>query len=108
MSKLKIEHGVSKTERVKLQVSVDQSVSTDIELLAKWSNNEKNYLVNELLRFALEQTTDFQQHKATLGQGKSVAPVVASVAAPVSSSKPMSVPTSSTSKGITTPAQGRM
>ena len=66
MSKLKIERGISRTERVKLQVSIEQPLAHDIELMAQWSDNEKNYIVNELLRFALEQATDFQEHKRSL------------------------------------------
>ncbi len=63
MTRLKIEHGKSKTERVKLQVSIDQSISDDVDLIAKWSNNEKNYIINELLRFAVAQADEFQAHK---------------------------------------------
>ena len=66
MSKLKIERGVSRTERVKLQVSIEQPLAHDIELMSQWSDNEKNYIVNELLRFALEQAADFQEHKRSL------------------------------------------
>lgn len=66
MSKLKIEHGASRMERVKLQVSIDLAVATDIELMAQWSDNEKNYIVNELLRFALGESTEFQRHKQNL------------------------------------------
>ena len=66
MSKLKIEHGISKTERIKLQVSIDQAISDDVDLMAKWSDNEKNYIVNELLRFALGESAEFQQHKLSL------------------------------------------
>ena len=40
MSKLKLEHGVSRIRRAKLQSSIDQTVADDIDLLAKWSNNE--------------------------------------------------------------------
>ncbi len=65
MSKLKLEHGVSRIRRAKLQSSIDQTVVDDIELLAEWSNNETNYVVNELLRFALTQEEDFQKHKAS-------------------------------------------
>lgn len=65
MSKLKIEYGASRTERVKLQVSIDVSVASDIELMAQWSDNEKNYIVNELLRFALSESAEFQQYKQT-------------------------------------------
>jgi hypothetical protein len=32
--------------------------------LADWSNNETNYIINELLRFALTQEEDFQKYKA--------------------------------------------
>jgi hypothetical protein len=65
MSKLKLEHGVSRIRRAKLQSSIDQTVADDIELLAEWSNNETNYIINELLRFALTQEEEFQRHKAS-------------------------------------------
>lgn len=65
MSKLKLEHGVSRIRRAKLQSSIDQTVADDIELLAGWSNNETNYVINELLRFALSQEEDFQKYKAS-------------------------------------------
>lgn len=91
MSKLKLEHGVSRIRRAKLQSSIDQTVADDIELLAEWSNNETNYVVNELLRFALTQEEDFLKYKATLATG---------TARVVSSAKP--VPTST--KSISEPA----
>ena len=91
MSKLKIERGVSRTERVKLQVSIEQPLAHDIELMAQWSDNEKNYIVNELLRFALEQATEFQEHKRSLS-GKPAASVSTSQKipgpSPASSNKP--------------------
>ena len=65
MSKIKLEHGISRIRRAKLQSSIDQTVADDIELLAEWSNNETNYIVNELLRFALTQDEDFQKYKAS-------------------------------------------
>jgi hypothetical protein len=65
MSKLKVEHGVSRIRRAKLQSSIDQTVADEIELLAEWSNNETNYVINELLRFALTQEEEFQKHKAS-------------------------------------------
>jgi len=65
MSKLKLEHGVSRIRRAKLQSSIDQTIAEDIELLAQWSNNETQYVVNELLRFALTQEEDFQKYKAS-------------------------------------------
>ncbi len=80
MSKLKLEHGVSRIRRAKLQSSIDQTVADDIELLAEWSNNETNYVINELLRFGLMQEEDFQKYKAS------------STAKPASSTKPASAP----------------
>ena len=65
MSKLKLEHGISRIRRAKLQSSIDQTIADDIELMAEWSNNETNYIVNELLRFALTQEEDFQRYKAS-------------------------------------------
>jgi hypothetical protein len=65
MSKLKLEHGVSRIRRAKLQSSIDQTVADDIELLSEWSNNETNYVINELLRFALTQEEEFQRYKAS-------------------------------------------
>jgi len=78
MSKLKLEHGVSRIRRAKLQSSIDQTVADDIELLAQWSNNETNYVINELLRFALTQEEDFQKYKAS---------AAANASRPVASSK---------------------
>lgn len=66
MNKLKIERGISRIKRSKLQSSIDQSVANDIELMAEWSDNEQNYIVNELLRFAIAQAEDFQKYKAEL------------------------------------------
>jgi hypothetical protein len=66
MSKLKIEHGVSRIRRAKLQASIDQSVADDIQALAEWSNNEPHYVINQLLRFALAQEEDFLKYKASL------------------------------------------
>jgi len=80
MSKLKLEHGISRIRRTKLQSSIDQTVADDIELLAEWSNNETNYVINELLRFALAQEEDFQKYKGSSA---------ANAARPASSTKPM-------------------
>lgn len=83
MSKLKLEHGVSRIRRAKLQSSIDQTIADDIELLAQWSNNETNYVVNELLRFALTQEENFQKYKASSS---------ANTARPTSSGKPSTTP----------------
>jgi hypothetical protein len=76
MSKLKLEHGVSRIRRAKLQSSIDQTVADDIELLAQWSNDETNYVVNELLRFALTQEEEFQKYKATAAPSTAQSAVV--------------------------------
>jgi hypothetical protein len=64
MSKLKIEHGASKLQWVLLKTNIEESISTDIDLMCKWSENERKYVVNELLRFALTQSEEFQKYKA--------------------------------------------
>jgi hypothetical protein len=62
MNRLRIQHGVSRIRRAKLQSSIDQTVADDIELMAEWSNNEMQYIINELLRFAIAQEEDFLKY----------------------------------------------
>lgn len=64
MSKFKIDHGASRIRQAKLQASIDQSIADDIELMAEWSDNEPKYIINQLLRFALNQEEDFLKYKA--------------------------------------------
>jgi hypothetical protein len=66
MSKLKIEHGASKVNLVQLKTNIEDGISQDIDLMASWSDNERRYIVNELLRFALTQDEDFLKYKASL------------------------------------------
>jgi len=76
MSKFKIEKGVSRINRVKLQASIEEPVATELALMCEWSNNDRNYVVNELLRFAMSQDVEFQAHKDSVnssGQGKAQA-----------------------------------
>ncbi len=89
MSKLKLEHGASKIRRAKLQSSIDQTVADDIELLAQWSNNETNYIVNELLRFALTQDEEFQKYKTS---------IVTNTALPTTGAKPAPMSIKSTTE----------
>jgi hypothetical protein len=88
MSRLKLQHGVSRIRRAKLQSSIDQTIADDIELMAKWSNNETQYIVNELLRFAIAQEEDFLKYKASLP---------ASAAQTASDTKPVPPPIKSVS-----------
>lgn len=92
MSKFKIDHGVSRIRRAKLQASIDQSIAEDIQALADWSNNEPQYIVNQLLRFALAQEEDFQKHKAGLTAGSSKSATAARLAS--STTKPTAEPSS--------------
>lgn len=92
MSRMKLMHGVSRIRRTKLQSSIDQTVADDIELLAQWSNNETNYVINELLRFALAQEEDFQKYKATAAVDSTQS---------ASNSKSASVPTKTTPDAAT-------
>lgn len=69
MSKLKIEHGASKVSLVLLKTNIEDSISQDIDLMAAWSDNERRYIVNELLRFALTQEEEFLKYKAGLPAG---------------------------------------
>jgi hypothetical protein len=66
MSKFKIEHGASRVNLVLLKTNIEDTISQDLDLLATWSDNDRKYLVNELLRFALTQEEDFQKYKAGL------------------------------------------
>jgi hypothetical protein len=65
MSKFKIEHGASKVRLVLLKTSIEDSISNDIDLMCQWSDNERKYVINELLRFALTQEEDFLRYKAS-------------------------------------------
>jgi hypothetical protein len=65
MSKFKIEHGASKVRLVLLKTTIEDSISNDIDLMCQWSDNERKYIINELLRFALTQEEDFLKYKAS-------------------------------------------
>jgi len=64
MSRLKIEKGASKVRRAPLKVTIDGTVSDDLELMCAWSENDLSYLVNLLLGFAIAQSEEFQKYKA--------------------------------------------
>jgi hypothetical protein len=63
MSKLKIDKGASRIRRVPLKTTIDGTVWDDVELMCQWSENDTSYVVNQLLRFALGQSEEFQEHK---------------------------------------------
>jgi hypothetical protein len=64
MSRLKIEHGASKVRWTLLKTNIEESLANDIDLMCQWSENDRKYVVNELLRFAIEQAEEFQKYKA--------------------------------------------
>ena len=69
MARFKINRNNNKEEKQVLQVKLDASLAEEVNLLCKWSGNEKNYVVAELLRFALRQEADFQQYRQTATRG---------------------------------------
>ena len=44
------------------------TVADDLALMCEWSENDASYVVNQLLRFALSQSEDFQEHKRLAGK----------------------------------------
>src|SRR5260370_38850601 len=70
MGKFKIEKGASRIARVKLQATIEESIAADLSLMCEWSNNDKNYVVNELLRFAVSEDGEFQAYKQSLASLK--------------------------------------
>jgi hypothetical protein len=70
MSKFKIEKGVSRVARVKVQASIEKSIAADLLLMSEWSNNDKNYVVSQLLRFALSRDGEFQAYKELKSQSR--------------------------------------
>jgi hypothetical protein len=69
MTRLRIEKGASKVRRVALKTTIDGTVADDLELMCRWSENDTSYVVNHLLRFALNQSEEFQQHRQSLSGG---------------------------------------
>jgi hypothetical protein len=79
MSKFKVEHGASKINLVLLKTNIEDTISQDIDLMSTWSNNDRKYIVNELLRFALANEEEFQKYKAS---------AIANTSRPAASAKP--------------------
>ena len=98
MSKLKIDKGASKVRRAPLKVTIDGSVSDDLELMCEWSENDSSYLVNLLLGFAIAQSEGFQKYKS---ERPSATAHLRDTAKPgsVTTPKPQSAPTVSPERG---------
>jgi hypothetical protein len=71
MNKLKIERGASKVRWVLLKTNIEESIAGDIDLMCRWSENDRKYIVNELLRFAVSQSGEFQKYKSEFETGSS-------------------------------------
>jgi hypothetical protein len=69
MTKLKIEHGASRVRWMLLKTNIEETIASDIDLMCQWSENERKYVINELLRFALGAAQDFQKYKAEHAAG---------------------------------------
>lgn len=70
MTRLRIEKGASKVRRVALKTTIDGTVADDLELMCRWSENDTSYVVNQLLRFALGQSEEFQQYRQSVAESK--------------------------------------
>ena len=66
MSKFKIEHAASRINLVQLKTNIEDTISADIELMTTWSSNDRKYIINELLRYAIAQEDDFQKYKSSV------------------------------------------
>lgn len=93
MSKFKVEHGASKANLVLLKTNIEDTISQDIDLMSTWSNNDRKYIVNELLRFALTQDEDFQRYKASAATNGSRPAANAKPSPAKSAPSPTSAPT---------------
>ncbi len=68
MRRFRINRNNTKEQKQLLQAKLETSLVDDINLLCKWSGNEKNYVIAELLRYALSQESEFQEYKKSLQQ----------------------------------------
>jgi hypothetical protein len=69
MARFKMPRNVNQEPKQLLQAKLDSSLVADINLLSKWSGNEKNFVVSELLRYALGQEAEFQRYKLSVHRG---------------------------------------
>ena len=66
MTRLKIVRNNRDERRQLLQAKLSTALVEDINLMCKWSGNEKSYVIAELLRYALAMEPDFQAYKQSL------------------------------------------
>jgi len=68
MARFKIMRNNTNSDRKLLQARIETALVEDVNLIAKWSNRDKNEIVAELLKYALSQEEDFQAYKRSLTQ----------------------------------------
>ena len=84
MPRFKLNRNSETEEKQLFQAKLPKSLIHEINLMVKWSGNEKNYVAAELFRYALSQETDFQQYRRTASEPNTAGPkthVVAEAAA---------------------------
>ena len=66
MPRFKLNRNSETEEKQLFQAKLPKSLIQEINLMVKWSGNEKNYVAAELFRYALGQESDFQQYKRSV------------------------------------------
>ena len=69
MGRFRITRNNNKDVKQLLQAKLDSSLIEEVHLLCKWSGNEKNCVITELLRYAISQESEFQKYKQSLPRG---------------------------------------
>ena len=90
MGRFKITRNNTKEQKQLLQAKLETSLVEDVNLLCKWSGNEKNFVIAELLRYALGQESEFQEYKKSLRDGNSGATPVLGIATELPKREPVS------------------
>lgn len=67
MGRFKMTRSSETEEKELFQVKLPKSLIDDVNLMVKWSGKEKNFVVGEMFRYALNQEADFQSYRRTLG-----------------------------------------
>lgn len=66
MPRFKLNRNNETEDKQLFQAKLPKSLIQEINLMVKWSGNEKNYVTAELFRYALSQESDFQHYKRSL------------------------------------------
>ena len=74
MGRFEITRNSNKEEKQLLQAKLDSSLIEEVNLLCKWSGNEKNCVIAELLRYSLSQESEFQKYKQSIQRGAAAEP----------------------------------